>query len=271
MASASVTATYDLQVLNAMLEVESFFEEMLCEAYDVESEDELPGDITDIDVVKFAELSDDAVRGILERALRPHPFKKAGITLNGIIGATLEKIASAKVKTGKGKWPSPASDIAEAKDAGPVGGGGYKAGAADDGKVAAGDKGGGMVPERQVSMSEEAPGDEAKGGKAIHTARYDLKTMNRIQQINNKFNDQLVELYGVEDEDDLPPAVVDCTFGDVIVNERYSIDDIRGVLEKAIRDSPWPGMNEAKLSSMLDGCMDELRPFAAKLSDISKK
>jgi hypothetical protein len=38
---------------------------MLCEAYDVDNEDDLPGDIPDVDVVKFAELSDDAIHGIL--------------------------------------------------------------------------------------------------------------------------------------------------------------------------------------------------------------
>lgn len=252
---AGVTATYDLPVLNAMLEVETFFQEMLCDAYGVEDEDELPGEIPDVDVVKFAELSDTAIHGIIERALAPHPFKKAGITIEGVIGAILNKLAEAKSKT-KVQWPTQ-SDGAESKSEG-------KDDYDDDPKRQPMER---SSSYKSVHLDDQAAEDdhEAKH-KPIVTAHYDLKTMNRIQQINNKFNDDLVQRYGVDDEDDLPEAVMEITFGDVIVNDHWNTAQIKHKLEEAIRAEPWKNMNDDDLDGLLSKCMDELTPFVAKMS-----
>jgi len=257
MAAPMTTATYDLPVLNAMLEVESFFQEMLCEAYGVENEDDLPGDIPDVDVVKFAELSDEAVHGILRRALTPHPFKKSGVTIDGVVGATLEKIATARNSSGA-KWPA-RRDFVDDDDA---------ADEAKDDYVAPP-----LEHARSVHMPE-GPTVEAHeaSGRHVVTAHYDLKTMNRIQQINNKFNDELVALYRVGDEDDLPPALTDITFGDVIVNDHWDTNQICQTLRKALDESPWPGMQASQVDTMLNQLGVDLLPFVQKMSDeVSKK
>lgn len=248
MAAPTTTATYDLPVLNAMIEVESFFQEMLCEAYGAD-EDDLPGDIPDLDVVKFAELSDEAVRNILYRALSPHPFKKSGVTIEGVIGATLEKISVAR-STSTVKWPTQHHDDgSEGKD--------------DDDEFEPT-----LEHTRSVHMPEgPSIASHESTGHHVVTAHYDLKTMNRIQQINNKFNDQLVQLYGVEDEDFLPSALTDITLGDLVVNSRMTTEQICKTLDEVITSNPWTGMDKNLLNGMLAKLSTDLEPFVQKISE----
>jgi hypothetical protein len=85
---------------------------------------------------------------------------------------------------------------------------------------------------------------------------------------------------------------MEITFGDVIVNNHWTIDEIRDALvrqgpcarvvqlpltsacpqETAITENPWPGMQPQKLNSMLNTCMEDLLPFVEKMSaEVNKK
>lgn len=238
-------SVYDLTVLNAMNEVQDFFEDMVTEAYNVSEFDDVPADVQEVEVVRFAELSEDTIRDILMRALSTSPFANASMTVDGVVNATITKLNAAKSKVAKDKWPKALMN-----------------------PVAASQSNGDARAVTMMPPAEEPTGDaEATDAnhKKLLTARYDLKTMTKMQQINNKFNDALVGFYGVADEDDLPEPVIGFVFGDVVMNNKWDVTTIRVELEKVIRANPWKNMDDSKLTQMLDDCMAELKPFADKM------
>lgn len=247
-------SAYDLTVLNAMLEVQEFFEDMITEAYDVSEFDDVPGDIKELDIIRFAELSDETIRDIIQRSLSKEPFKKSSMTIDGVVNATITKLHDAKGQVARDKWP--------ASLAGSHGSSQSSSSSASSDPNAKAVK---MVPPAdETTVEPEAEATDANHKKLL-TARYDLKTMNRMQQINNRFNDALVALYGVEDEDELPEPVIGFVFGEVITNNKWDIATIRVELEKVIKANPWKDMDEGKLAEMIDSTMNDLKPYADKM------
>jgi hypothetical protein len=101
-----------------------------------------------------------------------------------VIGATLEKITAAKTKTGTGKWPAQSDRVDDEDDYDDADGG------KDDDFDAPP-----LEQSRSVHMPEgpSAADHEAKG-RPIITAHYDLKTMNRIQQVRPGHEERHVRL-----------------------------------------------------------------------------
>lgn len=237
-----MASLYDMGVINAMMEVESTFQEKVCEAYGVDDEEDLPKEVQDIDVVKFAQLSASDISSKVTPVLDKHLPAGAKGKIAGIIDSVVKAVEGAKAKN-TAIWPA-MTDI--------------------DGKplAAAGDAGG----EGGKKMHFDESTEDKEAAKKFMTGKYDFKVMRRLTAIENKFLDALCGLYDVEDEDLLPQEVQEISLGEMFEAEKTPAE-MRARMEEQLKLKPWPGMDDAAMTGVIGEVMAVLEP----LIDSAKK
>jgi hypothetical protein len=222
--------TYDMKVLNAMMQVEETFSEMVCDCYGVEDEEELPKEIQDIDVVKFAQLSHADISSIVTKVLEKHLKEDQHPKIQIIIATTVNAIQEHKAKN-MDVWPG------------------------DHGKR------GPDAPKKTMQFDASA-GEKESAAKKFMTGKYDFKIMRKLTAIENKFLDTLCGLYGVEDEDELPAEIQEISLGEMF-EAGTPLEEIRTRMEGQLKLKPYEGMDDAALSEMVGEVCTVLEPLFA--------
>ena len=220
--------------------MDTAFQELLCKAFGVDDEEELPKAMQEIDVVKFAEFTPDQTKSTLTAALNCHLPAGAQPTAAAIVEATLSAIADAKVsaEVAGAVWPATAKATETAK--------------------------GGDGATKPTFAVEEPEERDAAAAKKYMTGKYDFKLMRRLTAIENKFLEQLSGLYGVDDEDDLPSEIQDISLSEMF-DSGETIDVIRAKVEKQLALKPWEGMDDAAATKVVGELAGALGPLLASV------
>mmetsp|Transcript_45943 Transcript_45943/g.92714 ORF Transcript_45943/g.92714 Transcript_45943/m.92714 type:complete len:247 (+) Transcript_45943:110-850(+) len=228
-----MASKYEMGVINAMMEVESTFQESVCEAYGVDDEEDLPKEIQEIDVVKFAQLSSSNISTVVTTVLDKHLPAGGKGKIPTIIEGLVAAIESAKEKN-SAIWPAMT---------------------AMDGKLLSGAGAGG-----DKHMQFEDNTEEKEAAKKFMTGKYDFKVMRKLTAIENKFLDALCGYYGKDDEDDLPQEVQEISLGEMFEADK-SPNEMRARMEEQLSLKPWAGMDSPAMKAVVDEVMAVLEPL----------